>query len=214
MRSKTFAATAVAHRDSPRFLPTSLTTPAPAPGEPRRAFVSQASRLRGPPFRNSRESVSKKLGRWGCTEFKYWIENQYSVTHNQPNQMVEGEPGEVLEPLWSVEAEDGVGEDPMLGRCSMSVNHPLIYKSTHARGQVNDLCVSAGHRLRGDRDQMAPRQCAWDVNVAMSARLPHSGLFGGSSVQPAWPVEHLLSVQPETVRGQGRFCLDLILGVS
>lgn len=41
-------------------------------------------------FKGSRESVSRKLGRWGCMEFKYRTENQCSVTHNKPNKMVDG----------------------------------------------------------------------------------------------------------------------------
>ena len=41
-------------------------------------------------FKDSGESVSRKLGRWGCMEFKYGTENQCSATHNKPNKTVDG----------------------------------------------------------------------------------------------------------------------------
>lgn len=170
----------------------------------------QTSRLQGPPFRNSRESVPKKLGRWGRTEFKFWVENQYSVTHHQPNQMEEGEPGEVLGPS-RVEAE-GVGrEHPMLGSCSMNMNHPLTCKATHARDQVNDHYKCYGHRLRGDTEQTAPRRCAWDMNMAMLAGLPHSRLTQGV-LCAHWPGISSQCSLRQWWGGQGQFCLDLILG--
>lgn len=66
----------------------------------------------------------------------------------------------------------------MSGTFSISANYLLIYWSTCAWGQVNDHCVCAGHRVRGDRNQTVPRHVLVTRMCALFERNPHLGLRG------------------------------------